>query len=876
MITARIAAQQATSNPKTGVMVRASLTGNSTHVFAGIDAGTPLFEERTTTGGATTYVTGSHVSLPYWVRVVRQGSVLTSQGSPDGLTWTTMGTGTIAMSSPAYVCLADESGNTGALCTSTCDHVSVMAAHPIAVTLNDGGSATINLLANITAPSGATLTVTNVTQGSAGSVVNNGDGTVTYTASPGYIRSDSFAYTVTDGLGDTATGIVTLNITGLTAFWQFNDGAGSSAADSTGNGYTGVLNNGPTWTTGTYGGALAFNGSNQFVSVSDTNVPTTSYAVSFWFKTSSSNGGLFEVNNSPTGPTGYDRDLWLSGGNLSAYVWNTEIIATSGLSLANGNWHQVVHTFGGTVGGQKLYVDGVLRASGTKANSDFNTETNINIGNSNMASQKYFNGTIDEVRLYNTALSSTAVTALYNDSAPTVATAAAALPNPANGPRTNLSVLGASSNGESTLAYTWAATAVPSGASAPSFSAYGSNAAKNAIAYFTAPGTYTLAATIADSNGFSTVSSVNVTVNSAQLVWTGSGGNSNWSTAGNWTGSWAPVGGDQLSFSASAANDFPSGTVFSSLYLVGNNIALTGNSIILTSGTNLAIYNSGTSNSIAQAIQLGSPAAVSIASGNLAINGAITGGYGVTMSGSGILSLTSAGNNYTGATTVNSGTLALAGASGSITSSASVTIASGATRTLSGANNKIGIGVGALVIDGLLSVTDATAHTLYPANITLNGGTMTSGVSVPTYGAFFVGANRIITANGGGNTINAVNFGINGGVTLTLNTPLSTDSLTASTTFFDTTPGAALAKTGLGQVTVTGANTYTGGTTVSGGTLQLGDGLSKDGSVAGNIVDNATLAFANPVSQTCGVVISGTGAVTVSGTGRNPYRHKYV
>ena len=95
---------------------------------------------------------------------------------------------------------------------------------------------------------------------------------------------------------------------------------------------------------------------------------------------------------------------------------------------------------------------------------------------------------------------------------PTVATPAAANPNPVTGTSTSLSVLGADSAGESTLSYTWAATTLPAGAAAPVFSANGTNAAKNSTATFSEAGTYVLTATITDAGGGSVTSSVSVTV----------------------------------------------------------------------------------------------------------------------------------------------------------------------------------------------------------------------------------------------------------------------------------------------------------------------------------------------------------------------------
>ena len=93
---------------------------------------------------------------------------------------------------------------------------------------------------------------------------------------------------------------------------------------------------------------------------------------------------------------------------------------------------------------------------------------------------------------------------------PTVATAAAASPNPVTGTTCNLSVLGADSAGESTLAYTWSTIGTPP--AAVSSRANGSNASKDTTATFTAAGSYSFQVTIADPSGETATSNVNVTV----------------------------------------------------------------------------------------------------------------------------------------------------------------------------------------------------------------------------------------------------------------------------------------------------------------------------------------------------------------------------
>ncbi len=87
-------------------------------------------------------------------------------------------------------------------------------------------------------------------------------------------------------------------------------------------------------------------------------------------------------------------------------------------------------------------------------------------------------------------------------------------------------------------------------------------------------------------------------------------------------------------------------------------------------------------------------------------------------------------------------------------------------------------------------------------------------------------------------------------------------------TIRDGSGGIALVKTGTGTIALAATNTWTGGTTISEGVLQLGDGATRNGSLVGDITNNATLVIANPQAQIFANVVRGSGALIKSAAGR--------
>jgi hypothetical protein len=106
---------------------------------------------------------------------------------------------------------------------------------------------------------------------------------------------------------------------------------------------------------------------------------------------------------------------------------------------------------------------------------------------------------------------SASITVVIPNNPPTIATPASASPSPVTGITTSLSVLGADDRGEPNLTYTW--TTIGSPPAAVTFSANGTNAAKNTVATFSKAGSYSFQVIIRDAGGLTATNTTDVTVN---------------------------------------------------------------------------------------------------------------------------------------------------------------------------------------------------------------------------------------------------------------------------------------------------------------------------------------------------------------------------
>ena len=149
-------------------------------------------------------------------------------------------------------------------------------------------------------------------------------------------------------------------------------------------------------------GAITFDGVNDYVAVTtSTAIPSgnSPYTIEAWIKTTTSaNMGIVAWGNYGTYSECNAFRLG-AGGTIVNYWWANDLIA-SAPTLTNGAWHHVAATFDGVT--RSIYADGILLASDTPTGLSVSTTTNITIGTSNNLNE-FFNGSIDEVRVWNVA-----------------------------------------------------------------------------------------------------------------------------------------------------------------------------------------------------------------------------------------------------------------------------------------------------------------------------------------------------------------------------------------------------------------------------------------------------------------------------------------
>jgi len=206
-------------------------------------------------------------------------------------------------------------------------------------------------------------------------------------------------------------------------WWKFDEIQGNIAHDSAGSN-NGTLVNGPAWTTGKIAGALAFDGVDDYVEIPDTNLNLTSQVtLSAWVNIKSRTTrqaivGQWNYIDSPAKQSvlldargDIDQRFGFSLSNDGTDATRTTVYSEQ--RFLPETWYHVVGTYDGSI--MKLYINGEMESSASKTGNIFISNTEWLIGALNSGTDAYFNGIIDDVRIYNRALSETEVRQIFED-----------------------------------------------------------------------------------------------------------------------------------------------------------------------------------------------------------------------------------------------------------------------------------------------------------------------------------------------------------------------------------------------------------------------------------------------------------------------------
>ncbi len=231
------------------------------------------------------------------------------------------------------------------------------------------------------------------------------------------IGSNTFTYATTC----TEAGAV------ATLYWPFKEGSGQTTADMSSHNNTGTLIGGVSWVPGRFGNALLFDGSTGYVDAGNdpsTNI-TGSLSMSAWVRMNSAAQDQKVGGNQDNITGGYKMAIF--GQRVEFELHDINNHGTSnrnvagGTIMATGVWYHLAGVYDGTAGTISTYVDGVLdrQVSGVPTSALASTAGHFQMGREPWVrggNNRYFDGTMDDVRVYNRALTAKEVQTLANTS----------------------------------------------------------------------------------------------------------------------------------------------------------------------------------------------------------------------------------------------------------------------------------------------------------------------------------------------------------------------------------------------------------------------------------------------------------------------------
>jgi len=186
---------------------------------------------------------------------------------------------------------------------------------------------------------------------------------------------------------------------GLIGWWRFDEGSGTVARDSSGNGNDGALKGDPQWVIGWTDSAIEFDGSGDYVEIGGVGISGAApRTIAGWAKASTTSIPSWTTvfGFAPGGSTdGTYFDIEVDDtGNYAVHIQGWQAV----LLPVDTQWHHFAVTYNGT--GGSWYLDGRFVDS---LDGDVGTIDQVRIG-ARLSNSNYFGGVVDEVRIYDRSL----------------------------------------------------------------------------------------------------------------------------------------------------------------------------------------------------------------------------------------------------------------------------------------------------------------------------------------------------------------------------------------------------------------------------------------------------------------------------------------
>lgn len=215
-----------------------------------------------------------------------------------------------------------------------------------------------------------------------------------------------------------ATHVVALDTDGLVGAWLLDEGKGETVKDSSDNGLDGKIAKGkPKWVDGKFGGAMEFGGADMVTVDDDNALDLEEFTIAAWVNIPKVSGAWQIIaSKEHRGPTGRNYGLF---GHINSGVVHYSFTTNSGWKsfdaktvVTDGDWHHVAGTYDGS--DFKLYLDGAVDAQVAPGTKPDNHDNFLFIGGCDIGNY-WMTGTIDEVVLYDRALSEKELNELIDD-----------------------------------------------------------------------------------------------------------------------------------------------------------------------------------------------------------------------------------------------------------------------------------------------------------------------------------------------------------------------------------------------------------------------------------------------------------------------------